>query len=92
MLLHIPKVLTDSQVGHCRALLEDAKWVDGRETSGHLAARVKYNQQVDEGTPEAREMGNIIVTAEGRHVTDAARHHLKLADPLLERWVGAEES
>ena len=39
MLLHIPRVLTEAQVAHCRALLEDAKWVDGRETSGHLAAR-----------------------------------------------------
>src|SRR4030095_8689589 len=63
MLLHIPRVLTEAQVAHCRALLEDAKWVDGRETSGHLAARVKHNRQVDEATPEAREMGHIIISA-----------------------------
>jgi len=63
MLLHIPRVLTESQIARGRPLLEQAKWVDGRETSGHLAARVKHNRQVDEGTPEAREMGNIIVSA-----------------------------
>ena len=61
MLLHIPRVLTEAQVARCRAILEDAKWVDGRETSGHLAVRVKRNRQVDEATPEAREMGSIVV-------------------------------
>lgn len=63
MLLHIPRVLTESQVGRGRALLEDAKWVDGRTTAGHLSARAKHNLQVAEGTPEARELGEVIVTA-----------------------------
>ena len=63
MLLHIPRVLTESQVARCRMLLEDAKWVDGRTTAGHLSARAKHNLQVAEGTPEAREMGEVIVTA-----------------------------
>jgi PKHD-type hydroxylase len=87
MLLHIPKVLTDSQVVHCRALLEEAKWVDGRETSGHLAARVKHNRQVDEGTPEAREMGNIIVTAlERTPLFMAAALPLRVFPPLFNRY------
>jgi PKHD-type hydroxylase len=87
MLLHIPKVLTDSQVGHCRTLLEDARWVDGRETSGHLAARVKHNRQVDEGTPEAREMGNIIVTAlERTPLFMAAALPLRVFPPLFNRY------
>ena len=63
MLLHIPRVLTESQMARGRALLEDAKWVDGRTTAGHLSARAKHNLQVAEGTPEAREMGEVIVTA-----------------------------
>ncbi|HTI57285.1 MAG TPA: Fe2+-dependent dioxygenase [Verrucomicrobiae bacterium] len=63
MLLHIPRVLTESQLTRGRALLEDAKWVDGRTTAGHLSARAKHNLQVAEGTPEAREMGEVIVTA-----------------------------
>jgi PKHD-type hydroxylase len=87
MLLHIPKVLTDGQVGHCRVLLEEAKWVDGRETSGHLAARVKHNRQVDEGTPEAREMGNIIVTAlERTPLFMAAALPLRVFPPLFNRY------
>ena len=57
MLLHIPRVLTESQIACGRALLEQAKWVDGRATAGHLSARAKHNLQVAEGTPEARELG-----------------------------------
>ena len=87
MLLHIPKVLTDSQVAYCRTLLDDAKWVDGRETSGHLAARVKHNRQVDEGTPEAREMGSIVVAAlERTPLFMAAALPLRVFPPLFNRY------
>ena len=87
MLLHIPKVLTEAQVAHCRAIMEGAKWVDGRETSGHLAARVKHNRQVDEATPEAREMGNIIVTAlERTPLFMASALPLRVFPPLFNRY------
>ncbi len=87
MLLHIPKVLTDSQVAYCRTLLDDAKWVDGRETSGHLAARVKHNRQVDEGTPEARELGSIVVSAlERTPLFMAAALPLRVFPPLFNRY------
>jgi PKHD-type hydroxylase len=87
MLLHVPKVLTEAQVAHCRATMADAKWVDGRETSGHLAARVKHNRQVDEATPEAREMGNIIVTALARTpLFMAAALPLRVFPPLFNRY------
>lgn len=87
MLLHIPNVLTEAQVAHCRAIMEGAKWVDGRETSGHLAARVKHNRQVDEATPEAREMGNIIVTAlERTPLFMAASLPLRVFPPLFNRY------
>jgi PKHD-type hydroxylase len=87
MLLHIERVLTEGQVARCRALLEEAKWVDGRETSGHLAARVKHNRQVDEATPEAREMGNIIITAlERTPLFMAAALPLRVFPPLFNRY------
>jgi PKHD-type hydroxylase len=87
MLLHVPKVLTEAQVTHCRATMAEAKWVDGRETSGHLAARVKHNRQVDEATPEAREMGNIIVTAlERTPLFMAAALPLRVFPPLFNRY------
>ena len=63
MLLHVPKVLTDAQVARCRELMERASWVDGRVTAGHQSARAKDNLQIPEGSPEAREMGDMIVAA-----------------------------
>jgi PKHD-type hydroxylase len=63
MLLHVPKVLTDAQVARCRELMERAPWVDGRVTAGHQSARAKDNLQIPEGSPEAREMGDMIVAA-----------------------------
>lgn len=87
MLLHIERVLTEGQVAHCRELLEATKWVDGRETSGHLAARVKHNRQVDEATPEAREMGNVIVSAlERTPLFMAAALPLRVFPPLFNRY------
>lgn len=87
MLLHIERVLTEAQIARCRTLLDEAKWVDGRETSGHLAAPVKHNRQADEGTLEAREMGNIIVSAlERTPLFMAAALPLRVFPPLFNRY------
>jgi PKHD-type hydroxylase len=43
--------------------MERAPWVDGRVTAGHQSARAKDNLQIPEGSPEAREMGDMIVAA-----------------------------
>jgi PKHD-type hydroxylase len=87
MLLHIPRVLTEAQLAHCRGRLEEAKWVDGRETSGPLAARVKHNRQADEATPEARELGELIVTAlERTPLFMASALPLRVFPPLFNRY------
>jgi len=87
MLLHIPKILTESQVARGRAVLEDAKWVDGRTTAGHLSAQAKHNLQVAEGTPEAREMGEIVVTAlERTPLFMSAALPLRVFPPLFNRY------
>ena len=44
MLLHIPRVLTETQVARGRVLLEHATWVDGRTTAGNPSARAKHNR------------------------------------------------
>ena len=46
MLLHIPDVLTEAEVRHCRGVLEAAEWVDGGATAGFQSARVKNNAQL----------------------------------------------
>jgi PKHD-type hydroxylase len=87
MLLHVPKVLTDAQVARCRELMARAAWVDGRVTAGHQSARAKENLQIAEGSPEAREMGDLIVAALERHpLFVAAALPLRVFPPLFNRY------
>lgn len=67
MLLHIPEVLDARQLEHCRALLARADWIDGRATAGHQSAQVKRNRQLPEGSPAARELGDLVLAALERH-------------------------
>ncbi len=64
MLLHIPKLLNEDQLALVRASLDapNAPWVDGRVTAGHQGAAVKKNQQIDDASPLARDLGNLIVS------------------------------
>jgi PKHD-type hydroxylase len=87
MLLHVPKVLTDAQVAHCRELMARAAWVDGRVTAGHQSARAKDNLQIAEGSPEAREMGDLIVAALERNpLFVSAALPLRVFPPLFNRY------
>jgi PKHD-type hydroxylase len=67
--LRVPSVLTEEQLATLRASLnsEKAPWVDGRVTAGHQGAPVKNNQQIDEASPMARELGNFVLTQLERH-------------------------
>lgn len=66
MMLHIPKVLTPEQVARCRDVMLKASWVDGRVTAGHQSEKVKNNLQLPEMSPEARELGDMVLGALGR--------------------------
>ena len=63
MLLQVPKVLTSTEVSHCLDVMARAPWVDGRITAGHQSARAKHNQQIAEGSGEARDLGQLVVAA-----------------------------
>src|SRR5262245_36266428 len=67
MLLEIPAVLTPQQVAHIRSRLEAGAWVDGNITSGHQSAQAKYNEQLAEESPLARELGAQVMEALGRN-------------------------
>ena len=67
MMLHVPNVLTADEVARCRAVMEQAGWIDGRVTAGHQSAKVKNNLQLPEAAPQARELGNIVIEALGRN-------------------------
>lgn len=61
MMLHIPNVLGAEQVARCRAVMERASWLDGRVTAGHQSGQVKKNLQLPENSPEARELGELVL-------------------------------
>jgi PKHD-type hydroxylase len=64
MLLRIPNLINAEQLAIMRASLdgETAPWVDGRVTAGYQGAPVKHNQQLDEASAMARDLGNLIIT------------------------------
>ena len=66
MLLQIPEVLSAEQVRQFRARLDAASWVDGNVTSGHQSAHAKVNEQVAEDSVEARELGEVVLSALAR--------------------------
>lgn len=63
MLLSIPDLLTPEQARLCRTALEQAPWVDGRSTAGHVAGLVKHNQQLPLEHPAAQQWGQTITAA-----------------------------
>ena len=60
MLLHIPEVLSPEEAARARRLLEEADWVDGRGTAGHLSYGVKDNQQLRFDNPTSIQLGETI--------------------------------
>lgn len=91
MLLQIPDVLTAEEVAHCRKVLAEAEWADGRVTAGHQSARAKDNMQVPEDHQAARQVGNMIVAALERSLLFmAAALPLKVFPPLFNRYEGGQ--
>jgi PKHD-type hydroxylase len=87
MLLHIPDVLTSGQVADARRLLEAAEWIDGTVTAGFQSAQVKRNLQLREGSPAAREIGDVILAALGRNsLFMSAALPAKVFPPLFNRY------
>jgi PKHD-type hydroxylase len=67
MLLHIPEILAPQQIRECRALLDQADWIDGLATAGYQGATVKNNLQLAESSPLARKLGDSILAVLERH-------------------------
>ena len=87
MLLTIPNLLSKAQVAQCRAALDQAEWVDGNITSGPQSALAKNNRQIPEGSPVARQIGDLIQDALGASpLFIAAALPLKVFPPLFNRY------
>jgi len=83
----IPGLLTPHELRHCRELLDRAEWQDGRATAGHVAARVKHNQQLAQDDPLNGELGALVLerlSANSRFM--AAALPLKVLPPRFNRY------
>jgi PKHD-type hydroxylase len=90
MILSIPNVLSPETVAAVRARLDASDaWVDGRATAGYQGAPVKDNQQIAEGSPIARELGDVIVGAlETNPLFISAVLPNRVYPPLFNRYEG----
>jgi PKHD-type hydroxylase len=91
MLITVPNVLTAEQVSECRKLLDSAEWVDGKVTAGYQSAKAKDNAQIPEGSPVARQIGEIILAALSKNplfMSAALPRHV--FPPLFNRYAGGQ--
>ena len=87
MLLCIPEVLTRDQVAHFRRTIDEVEWVDGRVTAGAQSGSVKRNMQLPEGSPAARELGDMVLDALARSpLFISAAIPLRIFPPLFNRY------
>ena len=91
MLLSIPNVLNAEQVKQARQILDTAEWVDGKVTAGHQSAKAKDNLQLPEGSPAARQLGEMILGALGRNpLFLSAALPAQVFPPLFNRYSGGQ--
>jgi PKHD-type hydroxylase len=87
MMVRVPAVISPEEVAHCRSVLANASWVDGKVTAGEQSAGTKRNLQIAENSPVARELGEIILKRLGRNeLFTAAALPLRVFPPLFNRY------
>ncbi|MFM1866361.1 MAG: 2OG-Fe(II) oxygenase [Pseudomonadota bacterium] len=67
MLLHIPKVISESELQNIRSIITDANWVDGKVTAGTQSEQVKNNLQLEENSEAANKAREIVLQALSRN-------------------------
>ena len=65
MIIHIPEVLTSEELSYVRSVFAKAQFVDGKVTAGEQSMQVKKNVQIDQSSPESKELGEIVLKALG---------------------------
>ena len=91
MIVQVPNVLNPEQIARCHEVMTRATWIDGRVTAGYQSAVVKDNRQLPEKSPEARELGDMIVGALERNpLFITATLPLRVFPPLFNRYEGGE--
>jgi PKHD-type hydroxylase len=87
MLLQIENVLPPDMVAHVNHVIDQATWVDGRVTAGYQSERVKHNLQLPEDSPQAHDLGEIVLTALSRNALFvSAALPRRIFPPLFNRY------
>jgi len=66
MLLHVPEVLSESELQRVRAILAKGEWVDGRITAGSQSAQEKNNLQLPDDGAAAVQARALVMEALSR--------------------------
>jgi PKHD-type hydroxylase len=91
MLITIADVLTAEQVAAARQKLAAAEWTDGRVTAGYQAQEVKRNAQIPEGSPVAREVGDVVLAGLARSpLFMSAALPLRVFPPMFNSYSGGQ--
>ena len=91
MLVVVPQVFTKKKVREIRALLDGAEWVDGKVTAGHQSAQSKFNSQIPESSPVAKQIGDLILRVLGTNsLFRSAALPLQVFPPLFNRYAGGQ--
>lgn len=93
MLIQVKELLSKELVQHCRKLLADADWKDGRITAGAQSEKAKNNEQLPEEAPQLAELRTIIIKSIQRNgLFFSASLPKKIYPPLFNKYSGATNS
>lgn len=89
MLIQIPNLLSKSDCKNIEAQLEQADWILGSRTAGHIAKDVKNNLQLMQDDPLAMRLGEFLVShlAQNGEFQAAAVPH-KIFPPMFNCYQG----
>lgn len=92
MLVNIPDLLSADVVMQLRKQLDLGQWVDGRGTSGYIAASQKKNLQLAETDPQAISVGNHILDKLSQNARFiSATLPLKILSPMFNAYASEQE-
>jgi PKHD-type hydroxylase len=89
MILHLKNILTAQQLAEIRELLEHADWQDGKQTAGHMAVHRKSNEQLQQDSPLAIQIGDALLKILSlREDFVSAALPAKIFPPMFNRYQG----
>lgn len=92
MIIALENLLSQSQVTEAKAMLEQADWVDGKTTAGHLALNCKNNLQLPVDSQEGQQLGDFILARLHDHpLFNSAALANKILPPMFNCYQAAGE-